>query len=154
MGKAVASLQAGSAAVAHSHSSVGTKAATAMALELWAALLSDKEVAYFFPLDATKAANQIVSFPHSTARFISSNMMLQLKAPAVMKTLGCFGFYIFTVFCGIRIDLIVFGGMHSSSWRHTNIKYDMLLGYIDKQVAMLLSGEIIFLSSVCFRIKR
>lgn len=34
---AVASLQAGSAAVAHSRSSVGTKAATVMAQELWAA---------------------------------------------------------------------------------------------------------------------
>lgn len=65
-----------------------------------------------------------------------------------MKTLGYFGFYIFTVFCGIRIDLIVFGGMRSSSWRRTNIKYDMFVGYIDKQVAILLSGEIIFLSSV------
>lgn len=79
---AVASLQAGSAAVAHSHSSVGTKAATVMAQELWAAPSSlTKKWVIFFSLDATKAANQIVSFPLSAARFISTNMMLQLKAP-------------------------------------------------------------------------
>lgn len=39
----------------------------------------------FFSLDATKAANQIVSFPLSAARFISTNMMLQLKAPLLWR---------------------------------------------------------------------
>lgn len=72
----------------------------------------------------------------------------------MMGTLGYFGVFIFTVVCRIRIDLIVFRGMRDSSWRRANIKYDMLVGYIDKQVAILLSGEIIFLSSVCSRIKR
>lgn len=120
----MASLQARSAAAARSRSSVATKAAaTVMAQELWAAPSSlTKEWVIFLSLDAAKAANQIVSFLLSAARFISANMMLQLKAPAVMKTLGYFGFYIFTVFCGIRIDLIVFAGMRSSSWRRANIK--------------------------------
>lgn len=53
------------------------KPATVMALELWAA---SQRNGLFFSLDATKTANQIVTFLLSAARFISTNMMLQLKA--------------------------------------------------------------------------
>lgn len=57
------------------------KSAIVMAQELWAAVSSPRQRnGLFFSLDATKAANQIATSLLSAARFISANMMLQLKA--------------------------------------------------------------------------
>lgn len=87
------------------------KPATGMAQELRAAVSSLTKKRVIFLSRCHKSSKSNCDFSSFRSKIYFHQYDVAALGPAVMKTLGYFGFHIFTVFCGIRIDLIVFRGM-------------------------------------------